>query len=233
MKDKLIGLFLLMVGLIWAGMGGSELKDNLATKAPTALTWPQFLKQKPKAGWFKISGAQLDVVGGLWVENIITKEMGSIYVPARAAGGESNDETPIEMLVKIDDPKVAQTVKELKELDKGTDEAALKYVLAHAAQLTVEKPLVGTLADGFDEVDSGDKSAIRSAGVALASDFVILQENVKPDTGGRVFMLLGGIGVSLLGLFYIFLKKPAPTAATPPASLSPPPMTPPAPPLNQ
>lgn len=224
MKDKLIGLFILMMGLVWAVSGGAELKDNLAAKAPTALTWQQFLAEKPRAGWFKVTGAQLEVASGLWVEDILTGKMGNIYVPARVAGNEAVEELPIEMLIKIDDPKIAATVRELKELDKGTDEAALQYVLSHTEQLLIERPLVGTLADGFDEVDSGDKSAIQSAEVALDNDFVILQEGAKPDMGGRIFMLLGGIGLSLLGLFYIFLKKPA-QPATPP--LAPPPSAPP------
>lgn len=239
MKDKLIGLFLLLMGLIGAGTGAVELKENFATKTPTALTWPQFLEQKPKAGWFKVTGAQLDVPGGMWVEDIISGKMGNIYVPARAAGDESSDDAPIEVLVKVDNPKIAQMVKDLKQLDKGTDEAtdeaAINYALSHAEQLIIEKPLVGTIAEGFDTVDSHEESVIRSSGVALADDFVILQENAKPDIGGRVFLLLGGIGVSLLGLFYIFLKKPAPPAATPPASMTPePPLTPPAsPPPSQ
>lgn len=217
MKDKLIGIFILLMGLIWASIGGMELKELAAVKTPTALTWPQFLAQKPKVGWFTVSGAQLEVPDALWVENIVTGKMGNIYVPARAVGNEDTDSPPIEMLVKIDDPKITQTVKELKELDKGTDEAALKYALSHAEQLLVERTLTGTLADGFDAVDSSDESAIRSAGASLADDFVILQEGAKPDIGGRIFMLLGGIGLSLLGLFYIFFKKPA-RPATPPLS---------------
>ncbi len=212
-----------MMGLVWAVSGGMELKDNFAAKAPAALTWQEFIEEKPKDGWFKVSGAQLDVTSGLWVENILTGEMGNIYVPARVVGSESADESPIEMLVKIDDAKIAATMKELKALDKGTDEAALKYVLSHAEQLVIERPLVGTLADGLDAVDSGDELTLRGAEVAFADDLVILQEGTKPDVGGRIFMLLGGIGLSLLGLFYIFLKKPAPPANSP---LSAPPSAP-------
>ena len=212
MKDKLIGVFILLMGLIALGVGATELRESLATKAPAALTWPQFVAQKPKAGWLQVSGAQLDVTSALWVESKLGGEIGNIYVPARAKGGEMGDESPIEMLVKIDDPKIAATVRELKELDKGTDEAALKYVLTNADKLIIERPLVGTLADGFDTVDSSDKSAIQKAGVALASDFVILQEGATPDKGGRIFMIVVGLGLSLLGLFYVFLKKPAPPA---------------------
>ena len=225
MRDKLVGLFLVMFGLVWVVMGGGELRDNMAAKAPTPLTWQEFVADKPESGWFKLSGAQLDLTGALWIENRLTGEMGNIYVPARAAGeleSENEAEPPIEMLVKVDDPKIKATVEELKKLDKGTDEAALNYVLSHADQLFIERPIVGTVAEGFDAVDSDDESTLRSAEETLSSDFVILQEGAKPDVGGRIFMLLGGIGVALLGLFYIFLKKPVAPAAPPTGSGLPP-----------
>ena len=227
MKDKLIGLFLVLMGVVWAGMGGSELRDNMATRAPTPLAWAQFVAEKPSSGWFKVSGAQLDLTGALWIENRLTGEMGNVYVPARAAGAAlefepTEVEPPTEMLVKVDDPKIIATVQELKKLETGTDEAVMNYVLGHAEQLFIERPLVGTLAEGFDAADSGDESTLRSAEDTLASDFVILQEGAKPDVGGRIFMLLGGLGVTLLGLFYIFLKKPAAPTAPPTASGFPP-----------
>lgn len=218
------------MGLTWAGMSSTELKDNLASKTPTALMWPQFLDQKPKAGWFKISGAQLNVAEGIWVESRISGEMGNSYVPARAAGDEGLNETgqylPFKMLVKINDPKIAVTVKELKDLDKGTEKeaevATMDYLMAHAEQLRIERDLVGTLAEGFDAIDSDDESAIKSAKVALTDDFVILQEGEKPANGGRIFMILAGIGLSLLGLFYIFFKKPAlPAPVATPSGLPP------------
>ncbi len=221
MKDKLIGLFILLMGLTLAWTGATEYKESSSAKAPVALTWPQFLAQKPESGWFKVSGAQLEVTDALWVEDIVGGEMDNVYVPARAANNENLENSPIEMLVKIDDADIVATVKELKQLDKGTDEAAMQYVLSHEEQLIIQRPLVGTLAEGFDAVDSDDEKAIRRAEVSLASDFVILQENVKPDVGGRIFMLLGGIGLALLGLFYIF-KKPA-TPATPALPATPPP----------
>lgn len=215
MNSKLLGVFLLLMGIIVLPMAAIELKDGLAAKKPTPLTWKQFGNEKPKSGWFKITGAQLDVVNVVWVESIVTGKMGNIYVPARAANDEGVEDTPIEMLVKINDPKIAATVQELKKLDKGTDEAAMKYVLSHAEQLIIERPLEGTLADGFDEVDSGDKSAIQGAGATLANDFVILQEGAKPSIGGRIFMLLAGLSLSALGLFLLF-KKPVPPAQVAP-----------------
>ena len=226
MRDKLVGVFILLMGLIAAGMGGAELLNNLVFKTPTSLTWSQFIAEKPKAGWFKILGAQLHVAEGIWVDSRISGEMGHGYVPARAAGDDGLNETgqylPFKMLVKIDDPKNAATVKDLKELDKGTQKeaeaATMEYLMTHGEQLRVERTVVGTLAKGFDEVDAGDKSAILNAKVALDDDFVILQEGTKPDKGGRISLLLGGIGLSLLGLFYIFLKKTTPPA--PPATAS-------------
>ena len=180
MKDKLIGIFILLLGLMFVGMGASELKEKSDIKAPTALTWQQFIVQKPESGWFRISGAQLEVADALWVEDLIGGKMGNIYVPARLADNETVEETPIEMLVVIDDPKIVATVKELKQLDKGTDEAALKYVLSHAEQLIIQRPLVGTISEGLDSIDSADERAIMGADVPLAGDLVILQENVKP-----------------------------------------------------
>ncbi len=214
MKDKLIGLFLILMGLIWAGMGASELKENMAAKAPTPLTWQAFSDEKPTAGWFKVSGAQLEVGDALWVEGRFDGEMGNIYIPARAADNEGDEEKPIEMLVKVSDPAIMQTVREMKELDTGTDEAALKYALSHMDQLIIKRPLTGTIADGFDAVDSDEKDVLQSADVQFADDFVILQEGEKPAIAIRIFMVLLGIGVFGVGLFYLIWKKPAPPAPT-------------------
>ena len=218
MKDKLIGLFLVLLGLTLLPISALELRDNMATKAPTPLAWAQFVADKPEAGWFKVSGAQLEVADALWVEDTRNGEMGNIYVPARAAGNESDEEKPIEMLVRVDDPKIAQTVRELQEIDKGSDEAAMKYTLSHLEQLIVARPLVGTIAEGMDDVDSDDKNLIEKADITLASDFVILQEGEKPSLVARLIMLLVSIGLTALGLFYLIWKKTAPPAAPPTAS---------------
>ena len=223
MKDKLIGLALVFIGLTLLPGAALELRDNLTTKTPTALTWSEFVAQTPESGWFKVTGAQLEVADALWVEDSRNGEMGNIYVPARAAGNEEDmTDKPIEMLVKIDDPKIVTTVKELKALDGNNEAAAINYTLSHVEQLIVARPLVGTIAEGLDGLDSEDKNLIEGADVPLAEGFVILQENAKPSFVVRIFMLLFGIGATALGLFYLIWKRPAPPAAPPTASGLPP-----------
>ena len=205
MKQKLTGVFVLLMGLILLPTMGSELLQTLAAKAPTPLQWSAFAADKPEAGWYRIAGAQLDVTGALWVEE--NGEVGNVYVPARKAGGEMGNESPVEMLVKISDAEIIATVKQLKALDSAGENAATQYVLAHQKKLLIRKPLVGTLADGVDAVDSDDEKAIRRSDVKLSDDFVILQEGAKPSLGGHLFMFGFGLVMALGGVFLLIGKK--------------------------
>lgn len=204
MKNKLIGVFLLLIGAIFLPTAFSELKDTLQTKTPTSVAFASFQNDLPEEGWFKITGAQLDLLETLYVED--NGGVGNIYVPARKAGSEPGTKEPIAVLVKVSDSQTRALVEKMVKAD-ATDKTATEFFLQNAGNLQPKRDLQGTIAQGVDALDDKDKRALEAAENRLKEDFVILQEGITPSVGGRIFMVAFGLALCGAGVWMFFKKN--------------------------
>lgn len=207
-------------------------------RSQTVTSYANFEKQKPTGGWFKITDAHLNIPGAMWITSSrFSDDKDKIYVPL-APEGEDKPGTKIHVLVEVDDAATKKLVDELSDLDKSnvSEEKALEYVLKNNAKLFPTRPVAGMVKFGLNDMKSKERNKIAALNSDLASDFVVLEENAKPNGGGSILMFIAGIAITLFSLAG-FLggkgDKNTPATATPIDSASAPPPPPPSgPPAN-
>lgn len=203
MNSKLLGVFLLLLGVIGLPFAWNDFQQTRTTQKPQTISWAQLEADMPDEGWFEITGAQLETTEALYVDE--GGKIGNIYIPARKAGSEIGSDQPISVLVKVEDAKIRTFLEQLKAEDKSAS-AAEKLMLANIDKLQIRRTLRGTIAEGVDALDDKDKGAIKRSDAKLADGFVILQEGATPSVSGRFFMLLLGAALTGGGLLLIVKK---------------------------
>ncbi len=205
--SKIIGVAGLGLGACFLTVGAGTLAEQISNRAPKPISYAQFSAQKPTSGNYRISGATLCVADALLIENKLTGKTGNVYIPARAAKSAEADslsEKSVFLLVRVDDPKIAATIREMQSLpDEKTPEGAVKslqWLVNNQNKIYVARTFEGTLADGADGLDDEEKDLIESSDTKLEKPFVILQENTDPQFGFSLFSLTIGAGLCVWGI---------------------------------
>lgn len=202
----LLLLALLTIGLIVFGFEG--IKNGLLFREPKVLTYDEFVKSHPGAGWFEIKDCLLDLTQSVYKEGSGSKaEVAYIPVESVTDAPEETDEktakpasapakdTQTHLIFETRDPGVLNTVEELKNVDKTmTEKQAQEYVLKNLNKLFITHSIQGMLEAGLT-ADTETRDQISKLQTGLASDYGILNDGARPNLGSGLFML--GLGTLL------------------------------------
>jgi hypothetical protein len=212
------GCFLVLVAVAMLIGGGQGLYMGLAHRECRVLSYEDFVKEKPRHGWFQINGCRLNLVEAMYRSRLIggVKEA---YIPAH---GASDEEGPTHLLVLTKDPQILGTVNDLNKLDKGNEAAALKALAANRDRLFATRDVKGMLQYGID-VKSRVNNRLSKLDNSLAPDFVVLEEGKTPELGFSLFMLCGGL---LLTSYLLYRVVSSPSKPSTPDEAPAPPTEP-------
>ena len=192
-------------------LGGKELeKEERRFPVPVVLSYAQFLKQKPKEGWFRIKGVALSVGEASWMElEQSPYTISNVHVPVRGLD-EDLEKEKIHLLYEVDeyssnDAKIKETVEKISAYKRAKATAALdEYIDNNPTRIWQERDLVGKLYSGplhaFASVDSDDQKVI-NAQRDLAQDCVVMYPYESLTGNANLFFRIGaGLSVGSLGL---------------------------------
>jgi hypothetical protein len=233
---------ILAVGLI--AIGAQGLFVGLTNRTPQVMTYQEFLQKKPSSGWIEISDARLDVLSAIHESNRFTGAIKTVYVPIHsAAAGEGAGDDTIHLLLLTKDDAILKTLKDLqtatgggggliKRLKRRVDakqkpdtatekpmgdaaglEGAFRFLLENRDRILINRPVRGLLQFGLDS-KSRDRRKIQALNAGIAPDFAVLEDGAEPQLAMSLFMLVGGIGLSVFLLARI-LKAKAPKPEAP------------------
>src|SRR5437763_13401820 len=92
----------LVLGLAVGGIclmifGGSEIVDGMKFPAPSVMDYSSFVRQHPAEGWFRITGAALDLRHAAYKESEYGSKIERAYIPLRDA--RDKRDAPIHVMV--------------------------------------------------------------------------------------------------------------------------------------
>lgn len=124
----LLGL-LLLASLVFGAplllVGIQSERNEREFPAPVVLSYSEFLKQKPKRGWFRITGAGLSVAEASWVESRRSRgSVSNIHIPVRGVS-EDVEKERIHLLYTEADASIRKTVDKMAEIQNGSGDEAL------------------------------------------------------------------------------------------------------------
>ena len=205
-----IALFIGALALII--FGGDKAYQGLRYREPVTISYADFVKEKPDAGWFRVKDCVFNVYRAvhfydkekLGAANDISG-ISEIYVPAQ---GPKDAQFPgqhpnVSLMVISRDPEVLSTYRELGDIGSN-DGRAETYFLKNKNKIYVKRDVEGMVRAGFSSLGSEDKRLLQTNVSPIDENFVTLEEGKKPTFGVGVLMLLAGIAL-LVGqiLFYI------------------------------
>ncbi len=215
---------LIGLGLTFAGAQGTF--EWFKNRRQMVTTYAAFELQKPSGGWFKITDARFDIPSAMWTSSKYSTTKDKIYIPL-APVGEDKPGTKVHVLVQVDDAATKQLVEEISAFDKNNtpDATVLAYVLKNRAKLYPTRPVQGMVKFGINDLQSKERDKIAALNPDLASDFVVLEENARPNIGTSLLSFLGGALLLLFSLAGFFGGKKEDGAPTQPSGAAPPPPT--------
>ena len=205
-----IALFIGALALIV--FGGDKAYQGLRYRAPVEISYADFVKQKPAAGWFHIKNCVFNVYRAVHfyeknkagAEND-TSGITEIYVPAQ---GPKDAQFPgqhpnVSLLVITRDPEILSTYRELGDIGPN-DGRAETYFLKNKNKIYAKRDVEGMVRAGLSSLSSDEAKQLQTNISPIDSDFVTLEEGKRPTFGAGLLMLLAGFAL-LVGqiLFYI------------------------------
>ena len=201
-----IGAILLIV------FGGDQVMQGLRYHEPTVISYEDFAKQKPTAGWFHVKNCVFNVFRAMHFYDKDHPEgatdvsgITEVYVPVQSA---KEPQIPgvhpkTSVLINTSDPAILNTYRELAQFNADPS-GAPAYIAKNKSRIYVKRDVEGMVKVGLSSVGSDRVKLLKDGISPLDDDFITLEEGKKPSPGVGSLMLTLGI-VLLVGqiLFYI------------------------------
>jgi hypothetical protein len=94
-------------------------------KTPTTVSFAEFEANLPSEGWYKVTGAQLEMTEAMWVDE--NGKIGNIYIPARKKGSEMGAEQPVSVLVKVNDAALRSFLEKSRDVEKKSRPSRMHF----------------------------------------------------------------------------------------------------------
>src|SRR5262245_15729342 len=104
--------------------GGFGVYEGIRFRQPIEITYDQFLQQKPKEGWFRITGGILFVLGAGSIHDekkqVDLNDVHRLYVPMYTKEDLKQEQEPnIHLFVSTTSPDVLNAYKSIPDQSKG------------------------------------------------------------------------------------------------------------------
>ncbi len=192
---------IVVVALLWGG--GQGIYTALKNRNPLVISVEDYLAQRPQAEWVTLQNAERNLLESAYSEKY--GKIKEVFIPIRPVG--SLDTEPVHILLSTKDPKVIQSLGDLKntEQNQGNIFASLAK---HRDQLFVKEDVSGLIRFGIN-ADDKTKEKLSKLKLKLTKDFVILNEGEAPNLGLGVTLF----GLGLMGAWFMArrsMKSPPP-----------------------
>jgi len=168
--------------------GGQGLWTTVTNMKPTEMSCADYVKQKPKSTWLKLSGCFLDMTDAAWKESGGTIK--EVYVPVKPADDKKAKQ--VHILLATEDPAILSVATQLKNAKDTKD--TIEVVIKNRDKIFVTKDLEGLVRFGVD-LDSKDRDKLAGLSENLSPDFVILSGGKKPTFLLSAGMFVGGLAL--------------------------------------
>lgn len=180
------GCLLLILGLGLVIGGGQGVWTAVTNMKPTEMSCADYVKQKPKATWLKLTGCFLDMTDAAWRES--GGRIKEVYVPIKPADDKKAKQ--VHIMMATEDPSILDVASQLK--NAKDEKSTIAVLIKNRDKIFMTKDLEGMVRFGVD-LDSKDRDKLAGLSQNLSPDFVILSDGQKPTflmSGG---MLVGGL----------------------------------------
>lgn len=189
-----------MIGLLWGG--GQGLYVALKNRQPTAMSYEEYVKTKPKAEWLVLSNCVLNLPDSSYRASKTSDTPTMLFVPVSVPKNSENKK--VQVILATKDEAMLETMKEMQKQKSST--SALTWILKNSDRCFPKKDISGIVQFGIDQKDS-ERSKLSKLQGDLADDFIIIQDGEEPKILLSGVMFAGGV-LLLLGLISnIFSKK--------------------------
>ncbi len=188
-------LFLLCLGFCL--LGGQALYTNLTNLKPVDITLSELISAGAPQKWVQITELSLDVMDSTYITSSLNEdEATDLYIPMYVP------ETPkerIQIFLHSQDPELLQIFNEM--LAKEDETEVMKHFLEHRNQLMQQRSVSGLIRFGL-ESNQEDRDILKEHNPNLAEDFLILNENQRPNWVKAAMLPLG-----LFLLWVLFFRR--------------------------
>jgi len=189
-----------MIGLLWGG--GQGLYVALKNRQPTAMSYEEYVKTKPKAEWLVLSNCVLNLPDSSYRASKTSDTPTMLFVPVSVP--KNSDSKKVQVILATKDEAMLETMKEMQKQKSST--SALTWILKNSDRCFPKKDISGIVQFGIDQKDS-ERSKLSKLQGDLADDFIIIQDGEEPKILLSGVIFAGGV-LLLLGLISnIFSKK--------------------------
>lgn len=226
-------LFFIVLACLWGG--GQGLYTGLTNTSPTKLSCADYLLKSPGAKWVTLTNCYVDYTETVQITSKLGGSVKGNYVPVRAAmkpeaaptkkidQGEktifakAENTTPVKILLKIDPHG---PMKEM--FDATTETAQADFLLKNLDKIVQnDVEVTGLIQFGIDSDDKTRKT-LATADWKLAPDFIVIEQNKKPEVFIAGLMFFAGCAI----VYFTLFKKDTPKQqvadnAPPPPQMAP------------
>lgn len=189
-----IRLVLFLVGITIACFwkGGQELYTALTNRRPTAISYEEYLKTKPKAAWLMLTNCALDLSRAASHTYQGAERPYELFVPVSSRA--LMDDEKIAVMVATKNPRLIDTVMEMKTLKSETEQET--WAIKNHERLFPMDDVQGLVRFGLDMKES-ERRKIAELDKNIVADFIILNDGAKPSlTAGLGFCAIGAAALA-------------------------------------
>jgi len=187
--------------------GIQAVRESILYPQPRAVTYVEFVRQRPQEGWYFVRGCLLDIPGSLYEKK--SKARGTLFVPVLDAAHP--DPSRVEVLLETEDDSIRSAFEEfLEAADTNKRDAFLRK---NRDRLFRRDDFLGmvTQSPGFQS-----RLAFPEADERVMPNFIALRHERRPLalTSAIILVVLGSlatVGTLLLWVsFYLAWKRGEP-----------------------
>ncbi|MEK7619304.1 MAG: hypothetical protein AAB416_03670 [Patescibacteria group bacterium] len=183
-----IAIIAISIGILIAG--GQGLYTALKGSTQRVMSCDQYIKERPKDIWVKLTDCEYSVLTALVKEK---RGLDEALIPVWGANQKEEERAHI-VLTSTD----IELVKQFKELmNAKTDDEAKKVAEKNESAYFYQGPIEGTVSFGISSPSSKDKSKVESLSEVVDPDAVYIEKNQKPDAGYSAFLVLLGLALPI------------------------------------
>jgi len=167
-------LAIVVIGLFWAG--GQGLYTYFTNRKPTAISYQDYLKNKPKKLWLMLTNCVLAIprASYLTIAGAPVTAPTEIFIPVRTS---FDDNGKVSVLLATRNQEYLDAFAEMQNLKSDADAEA--WMAKNYARSFPRRDAVGLVRSGMDRNDKDSKLA--SLYKNAEDDLIIIDENKEPN----------------------------------------------------
>ncbi len=194
---KVLGALVLLVAMVLLGIGAYGLWLNAKMSQPAVLSLDDYIKERPAARWVRLTSCKLNMLEASYTQNT-DGSIKDLYVPVYS----NNDPNPtrVDILLHVND---RDTVKLLDAMHDLKDEAEiLNYLALYRERIFPHRDVEGVIRMA-GEFTEDQRAVLKKMSMDLTPNYLVLNENEKPERGPAGTFLIAGVALVLIALLLL------------------------------